>query len=54
LRREIDNDGKLISRLANFGHIQYGSSFVATIFYAESKDVRLACNLDLILEDKGL
>ena len=27
---------------------------MSTIFYSESKEVRLACNLDLILEDKGL
>jgi len=46
--------GQVLSRLASFGQLQYGTSFLATVYYSDDKNVRQACNETLILQDKGL
>jgi hypothetical protein len=32
---EEDSEGLLKARLANFGHLEYGSSFLAKVYYPE-------------------
>ena len=54
LREEIGNNGKVVAHLASFGQLQYGTSFLATIYYASSSTVRQACNETEVINDVGL
>ena len=44
----------MLSRLASFGELQYGTSFLTTVYYSPEQSVRHACNETLLLRDDGL
>ena len=51
---EEDSEGLLKARMANFGHLPYGSSFLARVYYPPSQAVRHACDATQVMKDEGL
>jgi len=54
LKEKIGYNGKLQTKMADFGHLNYGTSFVGQVYHASKEKIRQACDEKALMAEKSL